>query len=275
MGQGGFAERLRASAHARESWLCVGLDPDPTRLPASVERSGRGITRFCQAIIDATADVACAYKANFAFFELMGADGWRALEETRAHVPPDIPIIADAKRGDIGNTARAYADAILTKLGFDAVTVNPYLGWDSLEPFFGYEGKGVFVLCKTSNPGADDLQALVVDGEPLYMRVARQAISLRVPADIGLVVGATQPAALRAVRAIDRETILLVPGVGAQGADAAEAISYAANDSGDNALITVSREILFASRDDNYVEAGSAVARRRARETWHASSRTS
>jgi len=272
--QDGFAQRLRHSAHRRESWLCVGLDPDPNRLPQNLPQNARGIADFCRAIIDSTQNVAAAYKLNLAFFELLGAEGWSALEEVHNAVPADTPVIADAKRGDIGNTSRAYADSILGNLKFDALTVSPYLGWDALQPFLEYQLKGVIVLCKTSNPGASALQDLEVGGEPLYMRVARGALSLPSAADVGLVVGATQPEALRAVRRLNTDTILLVPGVGEQGGSAAQAVELGANAQGDNALINVSREILFASDGADYAARAARVARERASETWRGGART-
>jgi orotidine-5'-phosphate decarboxylase len=197
---------------------------------------------------------------NFAFFEVLGPDGWQALYEIRSSIPADIVVIADAKRGDISNTARAYAKAILDVLAFDAVTVNPYLGWEALAPFFEFQGTCTLVVCKTSNNGADSLQDTFVDGEPLYMRVARQVVRAHVPAQVGLVVGATHAHALQAVRGLSEDVLLLVPGVGAQGATVETARRFGSNKKGENAVISVSRDILFASSGPDYAEA----ARRRA-----------
>lgn len=262
--QAPFAASVLARAAAMRSRLCVGLDPDPRRLPAGIGPNARDVVRFCLDIVAATSDLAAAFKVNFAFFEALGPSGWEAIAALRAGVPSSIPIIADAKRGDIGNTSRAYAHAILEVLNFDAVTVNPYLGWDSLTPFFDCPGKGVFVLCKTSNPGSADLQDLIVEGEPLYQRVARQAVGLVAPADIGLVVGGTHPEALRRVRTVAPETLLLVPGVGAQGGSAPEVTKHA----GIRILLAVSRDILYASPGRDYVDAARRSAVSLARASW-------
>ncbi len=262
-----FSSRVRSRAERCRSWLCIGLDPDPAKLPPSVPATASGITTFCRNIIEATAESAACFKINFAFFEVLGRDGWAALEDVRAAIPATLPVIADAKRGDIANTAAAYADAILTHLDFDAVTVSPYLGWDSLRPFLSHKGKGVFVLCRTSNPGSADLQELQIEGEPLFLRVAREALALETSADIGLVVGATQPAALRAVRELGEDVIFLMPGVGAQGASVREAIDAGANGSGRNALVSVSRQVLFASSSTDYALAAARGARSLAAQT--------
>jgi len=262
-----FSSRLRIRAEDCRSWLCVGLDPDPATLPPSVPATASGIVDFCRNIIEATSESAACFKINFAFFEALGRDGWAALEDVRRAIPAKMPVIADAKRGDIANTATAYADAILTHLDFDAVTISPYLGWDSLRPFLSHTGKGVFVLCRTSNPGSADLQELQVGGEPLFLRVAREVLALETSADVGLVVGATQPTALRAVRALGEDVILLMPGVGAQGASVREAIDAGANGSRRNALVSVSRQVIFASRSTNYPLAAARAARSLAAQT--------
>lgn len=262
--QASFAASVLARSAAVRSRLCVGLDPDPPRLPAGLRPHAKDILRFCLDIVQATSDVAAAFKINFAFFEALGPDGWDVIAALRAAVPSTIPVIADAKRGDIGNTSRAYARAILRVLDFDAVTVNPYLGWDSLTPFFDCSGKGIFVLCKTSNPGSADLQDLTVQGEPLYQRVAREAIALPAAADIGLVVGGTHPEALARVRMVAPDTLLLVPGIGAQGASVAETMEQA----GARVLLAVSRDILYASAGPDYAAAAHGRAAALARETW-------
>ncbi len=262
-----FSSRLRSRAERCGSWLCIGLDPDPARLPPSVPVTASGITDFCRNIIEATAESAACFKINFAFFEALGREGWAALEDVRRAIPATLPVIADAKRGDIANTATAYADAILSHLDFDAVTVSPYLGWDSLRPFLSHVGKGVFVLCRTSNPGSADLQELHVGGEALFLYVARNALELETSADVGLVVGATQPAALRAVRALCEDVILLMPGVGAQGASVREAIDAGANEARRNALVSVSRQVIFASRSTDYPLAAARAARSLAAQT--------
>jgi orotidine-5'-phosphate decarboxylase len=255
-----LSHRLRRRAQEVGGWLCVGLDPQLDRLPAGIDRTPEGVIEFCRRIIEATADLSVAFKINFAFFEALGPDGWQALAAVRDLVPADIPAIADAKRGDIGSTSRAYATAVFDRLGFDAVTVSPYVGWDALRPFFAYSDKGVFVLCRTSNPGAGALQNLRVEGRPLYLEVARQALAQRTRAEIGLVVGATYPEELRAVRALSEAALLLVPGVGAQGADADVAYALASNAERENALIAVSRQILHASPSETFDQSARQVA---------------
>jgi orotidine-5'-phosphate decarboxylase len=263
-----FSVRIQMRASALHTWLCVGIDPDVERLPVHLDRSAAGVARFCTEIIEATHDLAAAYKINFAFFEALGGDGWQALQVVRTAIPVGVPVIADAKRGDIPNTAAAYAHAIFGVLEFDAVTLSPYLGWDSILPFADRTGKCVFVLCKTSNPGASTFQDLLVDGEPLYLRVARDGLALETVSDLGFVVGATQPDALRAVRALSQDALLLVPGVGAQGAQAVTALQVGGNKTGDNAIVPVSREILYASSGTDFAAAARAATEKRARDLW-------
>lgn len=262
-----FSERLRARAREINSWLCVGLDPDLAWLPPHLSPDASGVVSFCRDVIDATAEHAVCFKVNFAFFEALGPFGWEALAEVRGAIPAEVPVIADAKRGDIGNTDEAYARAILDVLDFDAVTVSPYLGSDSVLPFASRESKCALALCKTSNSAASELQDLPVDGVPLFMRVARHMLSLECTGEIGLVVGATQPDALRRVRALSSTTILLVPGVGAQGATVQLAIGAGANERGENALASVSRQILCASAGRDFAAAARREAADLARQT--------
>jgi len=249
-----FTDKLLNASRRNKSWLCIGLDPDPELMPDI------DVLEFNKAIIDATSDLVCAYKPNLAFYEALGRDGLAILENTIRHIPTDIPVIGDAKRGDIDNTARAYAKALFSILGFDAVTVNPYLGFDSLEPFIAYRDKGVFILCRTSNKGALDFQNLCTDGLPLYEAVARKAREWNVYANIGLVVGATYPEELKRVRSICPDMPLLIPGIGAQGGDLASAVRYGADTHGKNAIINVSRQILYASRGKEFAQAARTVA---------------
>lgn len=249
-----FADRLLAASRRNSSWLCIGLDPDPELLPTA------DILRFNKAIIEATSDLVCAYKPNLAFYEALGCQGFGILEKTISCVPDGIPVIADAKRGDIGNTAKAYARALFSVLGFDAATVSPYLGLDSIEPFLSYGDKGTFILCRTSNPGAADLQSLRVDGQPLYEVVARKAGEWNTHGNIGLVVGATYPEELKRVRSICPDMCLLIPGVGAQGGDLASAVGCGADARGEKAIINVSRQILYASRDKDFAQAARRMA---------------
>ncbi len=257
-----FTRILREAARRNQSWLCVGLDPDPERIPHHLGTGPDAIVAFCAAIIEATADLVCCFKPNIAFFEALGADGQAALRRLMA-APRPAPFILDAKRGDIGSTAAAYARAIFDDLGADAVTLSPYLGGDSLEPFLRYGDRGCFVLCKTSNPGGADLQDLDVGGQPLYMYVARQAATRwNSRQNVGLVVGATQPQALADVRAACPDLPLLIPGVGAQGGDLEQAVRAAADARGDLAIINASRSILYASPGPDFAEAARAEALR-------------
>lgn len=263
-----FGDRVRERASEIHSWLCVGLDPALGKLPASIARDPGGQLDFCRRVIEATERSAVAFKVNFGFFEAGGPEGWRALEAVRHAIPAGIPVIADAKRGDIASTGESYAAGILDVLGFDAVTVNPYLGWDAVLPFVDRPGKAAFVLCRTSNQGARDFQDLETDGIPLYMRVARQGTALDSAGEIGLVVGGTYPDSLRAVRGLSQDVMLLVPGIGAQGAQARPSVEAGSNATGQNALAAVSREIIFASAGSDFAEAAGRAADRLAGETW-------
>ena len=246
----GFFERLGARIEATNSVVSVGLDPDPSRLPAFLSDADLPRWAFTRRIIDATHEHAACYKPNAAFYE--DADGWRALRETVAYAAgKDVPVLLDAKRGDIGNTARQYADVLEFA---DAITVNPYMGRDSLQPFFEHESTGVFVLCRTSNPGGSDLQSLeLASGEPLYERVAALADVWNANQNVGLVVGATTTEELERVREIVPTIPFLVPGVGAQGGDAEAAVdhglaSHPAADV-DVGLVNSSRGIIFAGEE--------------------------
>ena len=234
--------------------LCIGLDPEPELMPVD-------IMEFNRAIIAATHDLVCAYKPNLAFYEALGPKGLAVLEKTIEYMPDDIPVIGDAKRGDIGNTAKAYAKALFSAFGFDAATVNPYLGFDSIEPFLEYQDKGIFILCRTSNPGAQDFQNLYCTGElTLYEKVARKAKEWNVYGNIGLVVGATYPEELKKVRSICPEMCLLIPGIGAQGGDLASAVNYGVDARGGKAVIAVSRQVLYTSRKKDFAEAARDMA---------------
>jgi uridine monophosphate synthetase len=242
-----FFSRLTDRACRSDSLLCVGLDPHPDLL----DRPTAGAARdFCLRLIDACAPYACAFKPNRAFFEALGPEGLAALVEVIAAVPDSIPVILDAKRGDIASTADAYARAAFDVLGADALTASPYLGRDSLEPFLVRPERGVFVLCKTSNPGADEFQSLLVaGGEPVYVRVARQVQEWRAAYgydNVGLVVGATDPQALLEVRAVAPDLWILVPGVGAQGGDLIEVLDAGLRADRLGVLVTVSRSIAGA-----------------------------
>jgi orotidine-5'-phosphate decarboxylase len=249
-----FTDKLLNISRKNKSLLCIGLDPDPELMP------GVDILQFNRAIIDATCDLVCAYKPNLAFYEALGTEGLTTLHKTITYIPGDIPVIGDAKRGDIGNTARAYAKALFSVFGFDAATVSPYLGFDSIEPFIHYQDEGVFILCRTSNRGATDFQDLYTDGLPLYEVVARKAKEWNIYGNIGLVVGATYPEDLKKVRSICPEMPLLIPGIGAQGGDLASAVNYGVDAQGEKAIINVSRQILYASRDKDFAQAARNMA---------------
>lgn len=216
-----FLEVLRGARAKNASLLCVGLDPEIARLPEGIARTPAGVLEFNRSIIDATSDLVCAYKPNLAFYEALGPQGFEILAQTRRLVPAGIPVIGDAKRGDIGNTARAYAEALFNRLGFDAVTVSPYMGRDAVEPFLAYRDRGVFVLCRTSNPGAAEIQNLLVEQDgalrPLYEVMALLARDWNQHGNAGLVVGATAPAELEAIRDLAPDLPILIPAVGAQG----------------------------------------------------------
>ena len=244
-----FIDKLSAAWTRNDSLLCVGLDPDLGRFPAHLQGEADGIVRFCTAIIDATADLACAFKPQIAYFAALGAEDQleaicRYLRETYPH----IPLILDAKRGDIGATAHQYAREAFERYGADAVTVSPYMGSDSVEPYFAWPDRGVIVLCRTSNAGGSDLQFLDVGGQPLYQHVARLvADKWNRNGQCALVVGATYPEELAQVRAIVGDMPLLVPGIGAQGGDIAATVKSGRTANGAGMMINSSRAILYAA----------------------------
>ena len=256
-----FTEKLANATNKNNSLLCIGLDTDRAVIPENT-----GVFEFNKAIIDATADLVCAYKPNLAFYEAMGITGLEALQKTVAYIPKDIPVIADAKRGDIGNTAKAYAKAIFEIGKFDAVTASPYLGYDSLEPFINYREKGVFILCRTSNPGAADFQSLPCNIPPspknLFEVVADKAAAWNKYGNIGLVVGATYPEELGIIRRSHPDMLLLIPGVGAQGGDMEAVIKNGVDAARAGIIINSSRQVLYASKGKDYAEAARQVAER-------------
>ncbi len=254
-----FIEKLTNATRKNKSLLCVGLDPDPELMPDKIS-----VFEFNKAIIEATSDLVCAYKLNFAFYEVLEDEGLTALKHTIRYIPDEIPVIGDAKRGDIGNTAKAYARSIFTNFNFDATTVNPYLGFDSIEPFIQYRDRGVFILCRTSNAGAVDFQALrsEVEGShrPLFEIVALKASQWNTYGNIGLVVGATCPEELRLIRQNHPNMPILIPGIGAQGGDLASAVRYGVNAQGEKAIINSSRQIIYASRGKDFAQAARRAA---------------
>ena len=250
-----FVSRLLDACRSNRSLLCVGLDPDPAKLPV------KDVFEFNKAIIDATADLVCAYKPNLAFYEALGVRGLQALKKTVAYVPKNIPVIGDAKRGDIGNTAIAYARALFGYYKFDAVTLNPYLGYDSVEPFLDYKDKGVFVLCRTSNSSACDFQDLLDNfGMKFYQSVALRAGDWNTDGNVGLVVGATYPEELREIRKLCPEMLLLIPGIGAQGGDLELSVKYGVDANQEKAVIVAARQVLYASKGADYAQAARKAA---------------
>jgi len=252
-----FLARLQSRWREGGSLVCVGLDPEIERFPQSIASQPSPIFRFNQAIIDATADLVCAYKPQFAHYAAYEAED--QLERTIEYIHlrhPGIPVILDAKRGDVGHTARRYALEAFERYGADAVTVNPYLGTDALEPFLAYHDRGVLVLCRTSNAGARDLQDLQSDGRPLYQHVAALAAARwNAAGNCGLVVGATYPRELAAVRAIAGEMPVLVPGIGAQGGDVAGVVECGQNARGEGLIMSSSRDILYGGEGDDFAAA--------------------
>ena len=244
VGHESFFERITSRVQTAGSLLCVGLDPHPEFLTTPSAASARD---FCLKLIGTTADLACAFKPNSAFFEVFGAPGWAALGDVIAAVPDQIPVILDAKRGDISSTSRYYARAAFQQLGADAVTVSPYLGHDSIEPFMENPSRGVFLLCKTSNPDSDDVQMLGGAEDPVYLSVARLAELWNVRNNVGLVVGATDPVAIAQVREAVPDLWILAPGVGPQGADPKAALEAGLWADGLGMLIPVSRSLAGAS----------------------------
>jgi orotidine-5'-phosphate decarboxylase len=254
-----FLEKLQKITRKNQSLVCVGLDPDPKLIPQGV-----GLSDFNKAIIKATADLVCAYKPNLAFYEALGREGMEALQRTVECIPSDIPVIGDGKRGDIGNTSKAYARMLFEVFGFDAATVNPYLGFDAVEPFIEYRDKGVIILCRTSNAGALDFQSLncaTPQGpRPLFEIVADKAKQWNVHGNIGLVVGATYPEELKSIRQQHPDMPLLIPGIGAQGGDVALTVKYGISAEGDKAIINSSRQIMYASKGSDFAGAARQAA---------------
>ena len=255
-----FLDMLRSASTQNNSMLCVGLDPEPNRFPAGMRGDPRKIYDFCAAIVDSTADVACAFKPQIAYFAAHGAEDQleRLMQHMRCNAP-HVPVILDAKRGDIGSTAEQYAKEAFERYGADAVTLSPFMGFDSIEPYLAYHGKGAFLLCRTSNPGGDDLQnqrLASIEGQPLlYEHVARLAQGpWNRNGQLGLVVGATYPQEIERVRSIAPTLPLLIPGVGAQGGDAVATVRAGLRPDGP-IIVNSSRAILYASGGDDFAAA--------------------
>src|SRR5512142_2388513 len=255
-----FADKVRAAQARTRSWVCLGLDPDPEKIPPAFRTREDGIADFNRAVIDATHDCVCAFKPNLAFYLSRGGKGVDMLAQTMQAIPRDIPVVLDAKFGDIESSARGYAHFAFEVLGADAVTVSPYLGADALAPFLEYANRAIFVLAHTSNPGSGVFQDLPGGPDALYLRVARFAAALQGNGEAGLVVGATFPEQLRMVREVNPGALFLIPGIGTQGGSLAEAVQFGANDRGAGPLINASRSILYASSGDDFAEAARAAA---------------
>jgi orotidine-5'-phosphate decarboxylase len=255
-----FVDRLEHAALINRSRLCIGLDPVPERVQQS------DLAAWGKALIEATAELVCCFKPNSAFYEGFGAHGWEALQETIAAVPPEIPVILDAKRADIGSTAEAYARAAFQVLGAGAVTVNPYLGFDAIEPFLRYSERAIFVLCRTSNPGATDFQDLRLgssvgeESTPLFEIVAKRCREWNSEGNVGLVAGATYPDELARIRSICPDQMLLVPGAGTQGGDLEACVAAARDAKGCGFLLNASRQVIYAGEGSNYAAAAREAA---------------
>jgi orotidine-5'-phosphate decarboxylase len=273
----GFVDKLKTAQEANDSWVCVGLDPVLERMPAPVLKQDEPFLPFLKAVVDATADVVCAFKPNLGFFLAPGAAGVIALERIIAYIPDDIPVILDAKFNDIGHTAQAYARGAFEALGVDAVTVNPYLGQDGIAPFLSAAGKAAFVLARTSNSSAGEFQDLRVrsqstlaqayaadETEPpaLFQTVVEKAQSWNegFPGTCGLVVGATYPEELARVRAIAPDLVFLIPGIGAQGGNLEAAVRYGPTVAGLGPIINTSRGVLYASTGEDFANAARVAA---------------
>jgi orotidine-5'-phosphate decarboxylase len=251
-----WRQKLLDVTSQNNSLLCVGLDTDVGKIPKFLRESSKDpLFDFNKAIIDATKDLVCAYKLNMAFYEVMGKKGIEALEKTIRYIPDNIVIILDGKRNDISNTAQKYAQALFDTLNADAVTINPYLGKDSITPFLDYKDKCSFILCRTSNPSAGDFQDLTVSSTPLYQIVAQKIREWNTSNNCGAVVGATFPEELKTVRTILGEHIpILIPGVGKQGGDIEKTVRNGTNSMKEMALINSSREIIFAGEQQDFAE---------------------
>lgn len=261
-----FDDRLRQRMRTRDTLVCVGIDPEIDRLPAGVDRTPAGVVAFCTALVEATAEVAAAFKPNLGFFVGLGREGLDVLWQVRQAIPADVPVILDCKVGDIGTTAAAYARGWFDAFDFDAITVNPYLGEDAIAPFLADSSRGVFIICKNSNPGSGDLQDLPLadePNEPLYLRVATRCRDWneRYPASVALVVGATYPDQLAAIRERCPDQTILVPGFGAQGGAVAGTVDQGTDQDGLGLLCSASRSIMYADSGEAYAQAAHDAAR--------------
>ncbi len=260
-------KRINALIEQKKSFLSVGLDPDVQKIPTLFLRMQDPITEFTKSIVSATYEVAVAYKPNFAFYEALGLKGLHALDALLHHLPKNVVTIADAKRADIGNTSRLYATAFFETWGFDAVTVPPYMGYDSIEPFLSYKEKLTLILCLTSNSGSKDFEERrLEDGKPLYDAVLEKAIEWNQFENIGLVVGANRAEELKRLRAIAEGLCFLIPGVGAQGGSLEDAVRYGIDSRHQSALINISRAVIYPDGEFSSVSAFEKAVAKRAEE---------
>lgn len=261
-----FIDSLKSSIKLNNSLLCVGLDPDMDKLPNHLKNSPKAFFEFNKAIVDSTHDLVCCFKPQYAFYAAAGLDSLAALKQTIDYIHttyPQIPVILDAKRGDIGSTAEKYTEEVFKWFQVDAVTVNPYLGKDSVEPFLKYTDKGIIILCRTSNKGASDIQNLKVEGEPLYLKVAQKIIDWN--KDYGnclMVVGATWPEELKQIRELAADMFFLVPGIGAQGGDLEKTLQYGLTKNKSGLIISASRSILYASKEQDFAQKAAEEAKK-------------
>jgi orotidine-5'-phosphate decarboxylase len=249
-----FKERISQLVKERKSLICVGLDTDLDKIPDHLKSTENPVLEFNKLIIEATSDICVAYKPNSAFFEALGSNGMEMLKATIKAVPPEVPVIVDAKRGDIGNSSRMYARAVFEYLEGDAITLSPYLGEDSLAPFFEYKDKFAFVLALTSNPSSQDFQLQSIEGKPLYEIVAENVQKWNKNDNLGLVVGASHPDKIKEMRNISGNLPFLIPGVGAQGGDLEASARFGTDNGKSIALINVSRSVIYASDGVDFAE---------------------
>ena len=251
-----FFEKLGHQVFSKQTFLCIGLDPMWEKIPQHLPRTQKGLLEFLLNIVKQTKDYAAAYKPNFAFFEALGISGLDVLQELIKEITPEVSVIGDAKRGDVGHSAKMYAKAVFESFGCDAVTVSPYMGQDALRPFFEYKDRGVFILCLTSNRGADDFQL-----PDLHLRVAEKVRQWNVLGNAGLVVGATYPEKIEEIRKITGQMPFLIPGVGAQKGDLKKTLTFADDASKLPYLINASRSIIYASSREDYAQQAGIAAK--------------
>ena len=256
-----FQKKYLTAIERNNSLLCIGLDTDVRKLPPSVQSKDNPVLYFNKSIIDATSDLVCCYKPNYAFYGVLGNRGWSTLRETIEHIPKNIPVIVDAKVGDIGNTSSLYAKMFFDELKADALTVTPYMGVDCVLPFLDYKDRTTFIVCLTSNKGANDFEKSVSDGVPLFERVINKALEWSINKNCGLVIGATQPDYFSIVRSLAPDMPLLIPGVGAQGGSPKEVVEHGQDSQGGGILVNSSRGIIFASPNEDYAQAARSAAK--------------